>query len=49
MSDFDAICDYCGKNLGKMKDNVIALSLHIKNNHEKGRGKLKKQNGNEGL
>ena len=41
MSDFDAICDYCGKNLGEMKDNVIALSLHIKNNHENGRGKLK--------
>jgi len=41
MSDFDAICEYCGKNLGEMKNNVIALSLHIKNKHEQGRGKLK--------
>ena len=42
MSDFDAICNYCGKNLGDMKDNAIALSLHIRDNHELGRGKLKK-------
>jgi len=42
MSDFNAICNYCGINLGEMKENVIALSLHIKNNHEHRRGNLKK-------
>ena len=41
MFEFDAICNYCGKNFGEMKDNAIKLSLHIKDNHEYGRGKLK--------
>jgi len=41
MSDFDAICNYCGINFGEMRDNAIKLSLHIKNNHEHRRGKLK--------
>jgi len=39
--NFDAICDYCGKNFGQMKYNVIKLSLHIKDYHENERGKLK--------
>jgi len=37
-SFFPFQCQYCGKTFGK---DPIKISIHIRENHEKGRGKLK--------
>jgi hypothetical protein len=29
-----AICDFCGKDFGEMKDSVMKLALHVAVNHD---------------